>query len=284
MKLFIDGKIVPQEKALISVFDRGFFYGDGVFESLRTYNGKPFLLDEHLKRLIKGAKTLKIRLPFSLKQLKQAVHKVLAVNKFEESYIKIIITRGRSKGHGLDPRKIAGKATLIIIVEKQKAFPQKIFTSGWKAIISSIKKTDVPSSKIKSLNYLDSILAKIEANKAGANEAILLNEKGNIAEGTISNIFIVKHGIIYTPLKESPILPGLTRSLIIKLAKQSAFKIIEKPITPKELYTADESFITFSGAGVVPITRIWNKKIGKGKCGSITASLISLYNAETKKV
>lgn len=284
MKLFIDGKIVPQEKAVISVFDRGLFYGDGVFESLRTHSGKPFLLDEHLKRLIKGGETLKLRLPYSIKQLKQAVLKTIAANKFEESYIKIIITRGRSKGHGLDPRKVAGKATLIIIVEKQKAFPQKIFTSGWKVIISSIKKADVPSSKIKSLNYLDSILAKTEANKAGANEAILLDEKGNIAEGTISNIFIVKHGVIYTPSADSPILPGLTRKLAIKLARQSAFKVTEKMITPKELYTADECFITFSGAGVVPVTRVWNKKIGNGKCGPITASLISLYNAETKKI
>lgn len=283
MKLFIDGKIVPQEKSLISVFDRGLFYGDGVFESFRTYGGKPFLLDEHLKRLVKGAKTLKIRLPYSIKQLKQSVLKTIAANKFKESYIKIIITRGKAKGHGLDPKNSIGKATLIVIVEKQKAYPQKLFVSGWKAIISSIRKADVPSSKIKSLNYIDNILAKVEAKRAGANEAVLLDEKGNIAEGTISNIFIVKHGIIYTPSKDSPILAGLTRILVIKLAKQSAFRIVEKLITPKELYTADECFITFSGAGVVPITRIWNKKIGKGKCGSITASLISLYNAETKK-
>ncbi|MEA3493860.1 MAG: branched-chain-amino-acid transaminase [Candidatus Margulisiibacteriota bacterium] len=284
MKIFIDGKIIPSEKATISVFDRGLFYGDGVFESLRTYNGKAFQLDEHLKRLVKGTKSLKIRLPYSIKQLKQAVVKTIAANKFEESYIKIIVTRGKSMGHGLDPRNVEGKATLIIIVEKQKVFSQKIYSSGWKAIISSVKKANVPISKIKSLNYLDNILAKIEANKTGANEAILLDEKGNIAEGTISNIFIVKHGTIYTPPADSPILPGLTRKLTIKLARQSAFKIIEKVISPKELYTADECFITFSGAGVVPITRIWNKKISKGKCGPITSGLIGLYAAETKKI
>jgi branched-chain amino acid aminotransferase len=169
------------------------------------------------------------------------------------------------------------------LAEELKPYPRAIFTKGWKAIISSILRPNVPTSKIKSLGYVNNMLAKMEAKKAGADEAFMLDERGNLLEGTISNIFIVKHGAIYTPPKEAPILQGLTRSLVIKLAKQSAFRIVEKTITPKELYTADECFVTFSGPGIVPITKIWNKKIGSGKCGPLTTSLIRLYDAETKK-
>jgi branched-chain amino acid aminotransferase len=170
------------------------------------------------------------------------------------------------------------------MVEELKPYPKIIFTQGWKAIISSIIRPNVPTSRIKSLCYLDNLLAKAEAKKAGAEEAFMLNEKGNLTEGTASNIFIVKFNTLYTPSADQAILLGLTRNLVMKLAKQSAFPVVEKSINPKELYTADECFITFSGAGVVPVTRIWNKKIGSGKCGSITASLINLYDAETKKI
>jgi branched-chain amino acid aminotransferase len=282
-KACLNGKIVPLEDAKISALDRGLLYGDGVFESLRTYGGRPFQLNEHIKRLLRAAKTLRIRRAPSAAQLKLAVLKTIAANKFRESYIKIIVTRGKAKKHGLDPSAAAGKPTVIVLVEEQKTFPRTIFTRGWKAIISSIVRPNVPTSKIKSLCYLDNILAKMEAGKSGADEAFMLDEKGNVVEGTVSNIFIVKHGAIYTPLKEAPILLGLTRNLVMKLAKQSAFRVVEKNLTPKELYTADECFVAFSGAGIVPITRIWNKKIGSGKCGYVTASLIRLYDAETKK-
>ena len=282
-KIYLNGQILPLEEAKISVLDRGLLYGDGVFESLRTYKGKPFLLEGHIKRLLKGLKALKIRAPLSAGQLKSAVLKTIAANKFKESYIKIIITRGSAKGHGLDPKNTAGKASLIIMAEEQKPYPKNTFISGWKAIVSSIIRPNVPTSHLKTLCYVNNLLAKAEAKKLGADEAFMLNEKGHLAEGSISNIFIVKHGILYTPSIENPILVGLSRNLVIKLAKQAAFKIIEKDITPKELYTADECFITFSGAGIVPITKIWNKKIGKGKCGSVTSMLIRFYQAETQK-
>ncbi|MEE8637728.1 MAG: aminotransferase class IV [Candidatus Margulisiibacteriota bacterium] len=282
-KVYLNGKIVPLQEAKISVLDRGLSYGDGVFESLRTYGGKPFQLEEHLKRLLRGLKTLRIHPPLAVTQLKLAVLRTIAANKFKESYIKIMVTRGEAKRHGLDPSNAVGKPSIIILVEELKPYPKTIFTKGWKTIISSIVRPDVPSSKIKSLCYLNNILAKMEAKKAGADEAFMLDERGNVLEGTVSNIFIVKHGTIYTPPKDAPILAGLTRNLIIKLAKQSAFRVAEKAISPKELYTADECFITFSGPGIVPITRIWNKKIGSAKCGSVTASLIKLYDAETKK-
>jgi len=283
-KIYLNGKIVPPSDARVSILDRGFLYGDGVFESLRTYQGRPFQLEEHIKRLLRGTRILRLRPKLSAAQLKNAVLKTIQANKFKESYIKIIITRGEAKGHGLDPSKSAGRATVIVLAEEQKAFSQKTFIQGWKATISRIVRPDVPASRIKSLNYLNGVLAKIEAKKGGADEAFLLDERGFVVEGTISNIFLVKHGTIYTPPKEAPILLGLTRNLVIKLAKQSAFHVVEKNITPKEIYTADECFITFSGAGIVPITRIWNKKIGSGKCGNITESLIGLYRAETQKL
>jgi branched-chain amino acid aminotransferase len=283
IKVYLNGKIVPLQDAKLSVLDRGLSYGDGVFESLRTYRGKPFQLEGHIKRLLRGLKTLRIRPPLTGSQLKLAVLRTVAANKFKESYIKIMVSRGEARRHGLDRSNAGGKASTIILVEKLKPYPKTIFSKGWKAIISSIIRPDVPSSRIKSLCYLNNILAKMEAKKAGADEAFMLGERGNILEGTISNIFIVKHGAIYTPPKDAPILAGLTRNLVIKLAKQSAFRVIEKAISPKELYTADECFITFSGPGIVPITKIWKKKIGSGKCGPITASLIKLYDAETKK-
>ncbi len=267
--------------AAISVLDRGLFYGDGIFESFRTYNGKPFQLDAHLKRLLRGARTLYMRALPGAAQLKTAVLKTIEANNFKESYIKIIITRGPAKQHGLSPKNAIGKPTVIIIVEEQRPQPKKAFSDGWKAIISQVSKPDVPSSRIKSLNYINNLLAKREAEKAKADEAIMLDEQGYLAEGTISNVFIVKHGTIYTPPKTAPILAGLTRDLVIKLAKQSAFKVIEKNITPKELYTADECFITFSGPGIVPITRIWQKKINNGRPGYVTTSLSELYHEET---
>ncbi|OGB88028.1 hypothetical protein A3H38_05855 [candidate division WOR-1 bacterium RIFCSPLOWO2_02_FULL_46_20] len=280
-KAYINGKIIPLKDAKISVLDRGLLYGDGVFESLRTYNGRPFLLEEHIKRLLKGLKTLKIRSPLSAKQFKLAVLKTLASNKFKESYIKIIVTRGEAQGHGLDPAQTSGRPTLIMLVEEQKPTPKKLYVQGWKVIISSIIKPNAPTSRIKTLNYADNILAKLEAKKNGANEAFLLDKNGDVAEGTVSNVFIVKRGNLYTPAKESPILPGLTRELVIKLAKQSASRVFEKNLSPEELYAADECFITLSGIGIVPITSVWNKKIGNGKCGHITASLIKLYGSMT---
>jgi branched-chain amino acid aminotransferase len=283
-KIYLNGKIVPLAKAQISVMDRGLFYGDGIFESLRTYRGQPFLLDAHLKRLFHGLKILRIRPPFSANQLKLAVKHVLLANNFAEAYIKIIVTRGPAKGHGLDPFQAPGSPTTIILAEKLKPYPKEVFTKGWKAIISSVPRANVPTSKIKSLNYVDNMLAKIEAKKNGAQEALMLDERGNVAEGSVSNVFMVKNGTLYTPPKAAAILFGLTRDLVIHLAKRAGLAVVEKFIKPKELYAASECFITFSGAGIIPITKIWQRTVGPGQCGPITSLLIKLYDAETNKI
>jgi branched-chain amino acid aminotransferase len=216
-------------------------------------------------------------------QLKLAVLKTIAANKFKECYIKIVITRGDARGHGLDFSNSTGKPNVIILVEELKEYPKDTFIKGWKAMISTVRRPEIPTSRIKSLCYLDNALAMAEARKAGAGEAFMLDEKGNVVEGTVSNIFIVKLGTIYTPPVEEPILAGITRNLVLKLAKQSAFRAAEKIIDTKGLYNCDECFITMSGAGIVPITQIWNRKIGSGRCGPTTQKLILLYQAETQK-
>lgn len=277
-RVYLNGKILPEAK--ISVMDRGLLYGDGVFESLRTYQGKPFLLPEHLRRLKHGLKILKIketRNQITETRMAEIIKKLMKVNHLKEAYLKIIVTRGKVKSHGLDPKKVRGKPTIIILVEKALKYPKETYTKGWKAIISSIGRTNIPTSRIKSLNYLDNILAKMEAQKAKADEAFLLDEKGVVIEGTISNVFIVKDKIIYTPSLKDPVLPGVTRSFVIKLAKRAGFKVVEKSFPPKELYHADECFVTFSGAGIIPITYVNKKRIGKGKVGSITTKLINSY-------
>ena len=284
MKVFLNGRILPIEAAQISILDRGLLYGDGVFESIRTYNRRPFLLDEHLKRLLSGVKLLRIPLPYSLPRVRSAVLKTIAANpSFKECYIKIIVTRGEAKAHGLVFSNSTGKPNLIILVEELKEYPQSAFIQGWKAIISSIRKVDVPTARIKSLCYLDNAIAKEEARNAGANEAFMLDEKGHIIEGAISNIFMIKLETICTPPREAPILCGITRDLVIKLAKESALRLIEHKITAKELYNCDECFIAMSGAGIIPITKIGSRNVGNGKSGPITKKLLQFYEAETRK-
>jgi branched-chain amino acid aminotransferase len=283
-KIYLNGKIVPLAGAKISVLDRGFLYGDGVFESLRTYNRRPFLLEEHLKRLLSGAKQLKIRVPLSLPQFKTAVLKTIAANHFKEHYLKVIISRGESKGHGLDPKNSTGKPTIAVLCEELKPYPASLYVKGWSVIISKIIRPAVPTSRIKSLCYVDNMLARMEADQADANEALMLNEKGHVVEGSVSNIFIIKHREIITPPVAEPILQGITRRLVLKIAQQSALRVEEKPLSPKELYSCDECFATMSGAGIVPITAVWNRKIGKGVCGPLTKQLIGLYERETTRI
>jgi branched-chain amino acid aminotransferase len=280
-KIFLNGRIVPLEQAKISVLDRGFLYGDGVFESLRTYGRRPFLLNEHLKRLLFDAQQLKIKVPYSLSQLKTAVLKTVSANNFKEHYIKIIISRGAAKGHGLDPSNAAGKPTVIVLCEELKPYPRSLYEKGWRVIISKTPRASVPTSKIKSLCYVDNMLAMMEAKQAGADEAFMPDEKGHIVEGTVSNIFIVKRGKIITPPVAEPILQGITRALVIKLAGRAGFVVKEQIIAPKDLNTCDECFATMSGAGIVPVTYVVKKKIGVGKCGPITNALIDLCKRET---
>lgn len=250
-KALFNNKIIDLDELKISPFDRGFMYGDGVFESLRTYNGKPFLLDEHLNRLEKDAKTIGIKIPLTKEKLEAAILKLIKVNEYKESYIKIIVTRGIAAQHGLSIKNII-KPNLIILVTELKDLPKK----DWIIKISSVIKYKTPISHIKSLNYLENILAKKEAEEAGADEAILLSPEGYVAEGTISNIFITKKGALYTPPLSLGILPGITRNLIIQTAKKQGIKVKERFFTVNDLKKADEVFLTFSGQGIVHVKKI----------------------------
>ena len=283
-KIFINGKIKDARDAKISIFDRGFLYGDGIFESFRTYNRKPFLLEEHLKRLLAGAKTIKIHSPYSLSKLKLLISKIIAANTYAECYIKIILTRGDASGHGLNLSNVRGKPNLIILAEKFLPPPQSLFEKGWKVILSSVPKAETPTARLKSLCYLDNIMARMEASQAGADEAIMLNEKGHLAEGSVSTLFIIQAGTIITPPINEPILAGITRTAVLKIAQEANLKLAEKILLPSDLYNCDECFVTLSSFGIVPITKINNKKIGAGLCGPISRKLISLYQAKTGKV
>ncbi|NQU17544.1 MAG: aminotransferase class IV [Candidatus Saganbacteria bacterium] len=263
MYTYINGKIT--KKTDISIFDRGFLYGDGAFESLRTYKGIPFLLDQHLKRLSETCIILKIPPP---KDIFNIINKLMRKNHLKEAYIKIIVTRGESKEHGLSPKKASGKPTLIIICKKIKDLP---INTLCKAIVYKKPRTSWIGSRLKTLNYLENILAKIAADKALANEALFQDEKGNILEGTVSNVFIVKNGVLITSPLSMPILPGVTRNYIIKLAKKLKIKVFEKNFKKKDLKTADESFITSSGPGIIPINK---------KAGLITKKLMEEYGAK----
>ena len=233
-------------------------YGDGAFESLRTYNGKPFLLKEHLNRLASALKILKIKVKLPEKKIANKIQRLMKAqrlrraqsSRLKEAYIKIIVTRGESKGHGLSIEKVKGKPTLLIFIEKLNPVPKKC-----KAVIYPHPRAEWIGTKLKTLNYLEGIFARTYAESKGANEAIYLDQKGNVLEGTTSNVFIAKNNTLITPPKSAPILVGVTRNYIIRLAKILGIKVKEKLFKVKDLKNADEAFITSSGIGLVPIKK-----------------------------
>ena len=279
MNWFFNGQIIPQTEARLPVSDRGFLYGDGVFESLRTYQRIPFLLAEHLHRLFFDAKAIKLTPPFTKKQVASAVEKVIERNKGGELYLKIIMTRGSTQKHGLAFANLAGKPNFIIMAEPLPATGEKL----WRTAIPGLIKAASPTSRLKSLCYLDNILALNEARLSGADEALLLNKNGLIIEGCVSNFFIVKNDLLMTPPLSEPILPGITRALVLKLAKRARLAVTEKAPTIREALNCDESFATLSGSGLIPIVKINNKVINESQTGEITGLLLKLYAQEIER-
>ncbi|MCS7139925.1 MAG: branched-chain-amino-acid transaminase [Candidatus Nezhaarchaeota archaeon] len=275
--VYINGELVPKSQAKISVFDHGFLYGDGVFESVMVYNGVAFKLREHIDRLYDSAKALCLEIPMSKEELIKTVVETIRINGLRNAYVRVLVTRGVGD-LGLDPRKCS-KPTLIIIVDKIKLFGDDAYSRGVTAIISSVRRdrVDATTHEIKSMNYLNSILAKLEANAVGADEAIMLDERGFVAEGATDNVFMVKNGIIYTPPRSSGILPGITRARVMKLAEDLGYKVVERDITPAELLTADEVFLTGTAVSIVPVVKIAGRVIGDGKPGPITRKLIEEF-------
>ena len=281
--VYIDGNFYPKSEAKISVYDHGLLYGDGVFEGIRAYNGIVFHLKEHIDRLYKSAHPIFLTIPMTKEQLTQAVLETLRKNNLSDAYIRLVITRGIGD-LGLDPRKCP-KATTIIITEPllQLHSPEKLET-GICTTIAWVKRNPVDSAthEMKSLNYLNSILGKIEANNIGADEAICLDKTGYVCEGVGENIFIVHDGKIYTPLLSSGALNGITRTVVIRLIKKLGYELFEKNITPNELFTADEAFFTGTAAEIAPIREVNKRVIGSGKLGPITRQIMQEFEKATK--
>jgi len=273
MKIYLDGEFVPEEEARISVFDHGLLYGDGVFEGIRAYNGYVFKLEEHLKRLYASAKAILLEIPLTKDQFREAILETLWVNELRDAYIRPIVTRGVGD-LGIDPRKCARPTVIIIPREGIGLYDEKLYERGLRAIVATTRNQPPESlpPTIKSLNYLTNILARIEANVRGADEAIMLDIRGNVSEGSADNIFIVKDEELYTPPVMNN-LPGITRAVVIELAREEGYEVHEENFGIAELYTADEVFLTGTAAEIAPIVEIDGRVIGEGKPGPITRKL-----------
>jgi branched-chain amino acid aminotransferase len=276
-KIYIDGKYYGKDDAKISVYDHGLLYGDGVFEGMRSYGSKVFRLEEHLDRLWHSAKAIWLEIPISKAEMTKAVNDTLAANKIEDGYVRLIITRGIGT-LGLDPNK-CGRPTVIIIADAISLYPEELYRNGLEIVTVSVVRNHSAalSPRIKSLNYLNNILAKIEGLQAGCSEALMLNSKGEVAECTGDNIFIVRKGKLATPPIEADILEGITRDTVIELARSAGIEVAEVPLTKYDVYTADECFLTGSAAEVIPVVKLDSRLIGDGQPGPITKKLIAQF-------
>ncbi len=275
MKVYLNGKIIPKEKAFVSVFDHGFLYGDGIYETLMVYNGKIFKIDEHIKRFFQSARMTGFKIPLTKSQIEAALYKTLKANNLTEAYIRIQITRGYGD-IGLDPA-LCPKPTVVIIPKEFHGHPKEYYQNGVNVAVVNIRRNHpmALNPKIKATNFLNNILAKIESLKKKAYEAIMLTIDGYVAEGTICNIFIVKNKTLVTPPTNIGILEGVTRTLIIRLAKEKSIKVIEKAFKKEALYNADECFLSSTTMEIMPVTRVDNRKVGKGAPGEMTKRLLN---------
>jgi branched-chain amino acid aminotransferase len=276
--VYVDGKFYPKSEAKVSVYDHGLLYGDGVFEGIRAYNGIVFKLKEHIDRLYRSAHPIFLKIPLTKAELTEALLETLRKNNLTDAYIRLVVTRGIGD-LGLDPRKCP-KPTVIIITEPTLVLhsPEKL-ENGISTVITWVRRNSVDAAthELKSLNYLNSILGKIEANNSGVDEAICLDKTGFVCEGVGENIFIVRDGKLLTPPLSSGALDGITRTFVIKLAKKMGIEVIERSITPNELFTADEAFFTGTAAEVAPIHDVNGRVIGAGKQGPVTKRIMQEF-------
>jgi branched-chain amino acid aminotransferase len=284
MKIYIDGRHYEKEEAKVSVFDHGLLYGDGIFEGIRAYSGRVFCLREHLARLFNSAKGVLIDLPWSKAEIEAAIVDTIRLNNLKDAYVRVVVTRGVGD-LGLDMRKCK-RPSLIIIADKIALYPEAVYKKGLELVTSSLRRTspDQLSPSIKSLNYLNNILARAEATRAGAHEAILLNQQGYVSECSGDNIFFLRDGRLYTPPVWSGILEGVTRNVVIDLVRQKMnLEVLEEMFTCFELYRAEEVFVTGTGAEVIGCTRIDGRVIGDGTPGPVTKQIIELFRDHANK-
>jgi len=273
--VYIDGKLYPKPDAKVSVYDHGLLYGDGVFEGIRAYNNVVFKLKEHIERLYSSAHSIMLQIPMTPKQMTEAVLNTLKKNKLKDAYIRLVVTRGIGD-LGVDPRRCP-KATVIIITEPVITLhSQEKKEKGITAMVTWVKRdpVDATSHEVKSLNYLNSVLAKLESNATGVDEAICLDKTGFVCEGAAENVFLVKDGKVITPPTSTGALRGITRNVIMELANKLGYMVIERNVTPIELFTADEVFLTGTAAEITPVIEVNKRKIGNSKVGAITKRLM----------
>ncbi|MCZ8513373.1 branched-chain-amino-acid transaminase [Paenibacillus filicis] len=275
--IYLNGEYVTKENALISVYDHGFLYGDGIFEGIRIYNGNIFKSKEHLDRLYDSAKSIALEIPLGKAEMQEVLNETIRRGGLRDGYIRLVVSRGPGD-LGLDPRR-SPRANVIIIVEQLSIYPEEAYINGLKTVSVSTRRNvpDALNPKIKSLNYLNNILVKIQANLAGVGEAIMLNSQGYVAEGSSDNIFIVKRGVVFTPPCYVGALEGITRAAIIELCEKLGYKLKEEPFTLHDVYVADEVFFTGTAAEVIAVREVDSRIIGEGKAGPITTNLLKEF-------
>jgi len=273
MKIYINGKLIPERQAKISVFDHGLLYGDGVFEGIRSYNGRVFMLEAHIDRLYNSARAIALQIPLSKAAMIRAVIRTCKANKTMNGYIRLVVTRGVGT-LGLNPF-VCKKAQIIIIAANIQLYPKKLYEQGLKIVtVGTIRNhTESVSPNIKSLNYLNNIMAKIEALNAGVMEAVMLNPQGFVAEATGDNIFVVKGDTLRTPPIWAGALEGITRNLVMELAAGKGYAVREDTLTRYDLYTADEVFLTGTAAELIGVVDVDKRPIGAGSPGPVTQTL-----------
>jgi branched-chain amino acid aminotransferase len=275
--VYLNGVLLPLSEARISPLDYGFLYGFGLFETMRAYNRRVFRLEQHLNRLAESAEEIRIAKPVDTAELKSAIYKTLDANRLDDAYIRLTLSGGEGPV-GLDPTGCK-KLTTLIIVKEYTGYPAEKYLAGFRALTSSIKvHAASPTSRIKSINFLERLLAKSEAVKAGSDEAVMLNTEGFLAEGSVSNLFLVFGDVIHTPSLQCGILPGVTRSVVLELASQLNIRVVERRISLDEFYSADEAFLTNSLMEIMPLTEVNNKTLGTGRIGSLTKRLMHSYS------
>ncbi|MFH1519670.1 MAG: branched-chain-amino-acid transaminase [Candidatus Omnitrophota bacterium] len=283
MKIYLNEKLVDKKEAKVSVFDHGFLYGDGVFEGIRSYDCLVFKLKEHVDRLFESAHSIMLKIPLTKKELVQAIIKTIKANNLRDAYIRVIVSRGEGD-LGLDPRKCKGHETVVIIADKIALYPKELYNKGMEIVtVPTIRNLcEALNPQIKSLNYLNNILAKIEAINSGCQEALMLDHLGYVAECTGDNIFVVKGGELYTPPQCMGTLRGITRDTVLGIAKKKKILAHEHVLTRHELFISEECFLTGTAAEIVPVVKVDGRSIGDGKPGKITEAIMKEFKKITK--
>ncbi|MBO8129136.1 MAG: branched-chain-amino-acid transaminase [Peptococcaceae bacterium] len=280
--IYLNGEYVSEEQAVVSVFDHGYLYGDGVFEGIRAYHGRVFKLKEHIDRLYESAHSILLNIPLTREEMQEVVLETLRRNNLRDAYIRLVVSRGAGD-LGLDPKKCP-KPTVVCIAASIQLYPAELYEQGLEVVTVPTRRNlgEAVNPRIKSLNYLNNILAKIEAGLAGTMEAIMLNAEGYVAEATGDNIFLVKNGRLVTPPSYVGILEGITRNTVMELAREAGIPVEEKLFTRHDVYVADECFLTGTAAELIPVIKVDGRPIGSGKPGPVTWQLIRAFRELTK--